>query len=264
MNIHLLAIDVQNDFCDPKGSLFVTGANEDTIRLSNMVNRLRGKINDIHATLDSHNYIDIAHPIFWINSKGEHPTPFTIISKDDVVKGLWTTSNPACKKRATEYVKKLDENNRYPLCIWPQHCVISSWGWLFPEIFEKALSNWCTERFKKVDYQIKGSNIFTEHYSAVKADVIDPSDPSTMLNTGLIKTLGVADEILIAGQALSHCVNFTVSDIADNFDDSHISKFVLLTDACSSVPGFEKEGEAFVEKMIKRGMRVSTTTEYLA
>jgi nicotinamidase-related amidase len=128
MNTHLLIIDPQNDFCDPQGALFVPGADQDAARLADLINRLGNKIDDIHTTLDSHRVIDVAHPIFWINSKGEHPQPFTIISKDDVVNGVWTTTNPAWRQRAIDYVTTLETNARYPLCIWPPHCLIGTWG----------------------------------------------------------------------------------------------------------------------------------------
>jgi len=110
----------------------------------------------------------------------------------------------------------------------------------------------------------KGSNIFTEHYSAVKADVPDPGDPTTQINKGLIKTLMEADLVFIAGEALSHCVANTVRDIANEFgDDSYVKKMVLLTDASSSVTGFEAMGADFVKEMVGRGMQTSTTTDFL-
>ena len=114
-----------------------------------------------------------------------------------------------------------------------------------------------------VDYVTKGSNFWTEHYSAVQADVPDPNDPDTMLNTRLIETLERADIILLAGEARSHCLANTVRDIADNFGEENIKKMVLLSDATSDVPGFENLGESFVDEMVKRGMQISTTIDFL-
>lgn len=264
MRIHLLAIDVQKDFCDPKGALYVAGADQDTFRLAAMVDRLRNKIDDIHVTLDSHNEVDIAHPIFWIDSNGKHPDPFTIISADDVIKGVWTTTNPSCRQRSIDYVKTLASNGRYPLCIWPPHTVIGTEGWTIQKPFAESLSKWCRERFKKVDYQVKGSNIFTEHYSVFKADVIDPSDPSTMLNTDLINVINSADEILVAGQARSHCVNHSLRDLIAELGVENAKKFILLEDAMSDVTGFENLGKQFSDDMTAIGVRSTTTKDYLA
>jgi len=263
MNIQLLVIDPQKDFCDPSGSLFVQGADQDMSRLAAMVNRLRTKIDGIHVTLDSHLEVDVAHPIFWTNSKGEHPTPFTIISKDDVVNGTWTTTIPAVRQRAVDYVTQLEDNARYPLCVWPPHCIIGSNGYAITDSLADALKEWSLARLRNVNYVTKGSNPFTEHYSAVQADVPDPSDASTMLNSPLLEMLAKADVILISGEALSHCVANTIRDVANNFGDENIKKFVLLKDTSSNVTGFDNLGDDFINEMTGRGMKVATSVDYL-
>lgn len=264
MNTHLLIIDPQNDFCDANGALFVPGADADVNRLADFVNRNVKKLDDIHVTLDSHRLIDVAHPIFWVNSKGDHPDPFTIISVDDVENGTWTTTNPSWKEKGLEYVKSLSTNARYPLCIWPPHCMIGTWGHAVAKPVSDALLAWQEARFGVVDFVTKGSNIFTEHYSALKADVVDTSDPTTSINTDLLDVLQSADEIIITGEALSHCVANTITDIADNFGEENIKKFVLLEDTCSNVPGFENLGQDFVRNMVARGMKVTTSDKHLA
>lgn len=263
MNVHLVTIDPQNDFCDPKGSLSVPGGDQDIIRLAAMIDRIGDKLDDIHVTLDSHRIVDIAHPVFWKDSKGNFPAPFTIITLQDVENGTWQTTNPGFASRALEYVKQLETNGRYPLCIWPEHCIIGSWGHALFPVMSEALINWERDNFAIVDYVTKGSNIFTEHYSAIQADVPDPSDPTTMLNTDLIKILETADLVAISGQALSHCVANTVIDIMDNFGDENIKKLVLLEDASSNVPGFDNLGEDFVKNATAKGMQVSTTVDFL-
>ena len=265
MDLRILIIDPQNDFCDPRGTLPVPGADRDMVRLAEMIRRLKGKISDIHVTLDTHHYVDIAHPIFWVDSEGRHPDPLiTIISVDDVENGVWRTTNPQLQKRALEYVKSLRDNSRYALVIWPAHCLIGSWGYgVFPELLH-SLIEW-EKDFCMVDYVTKGSNIYTEHYSAVQADVPDPQDPSTMLNTRLVQTLEEADIIALAGEALNFCLANTVTDIANNFGEENIKKLVLLKDATSPVPGkdFEPLSEIFLKDMTARGMQVSTTTDFL-
>jgi len=263
--VDVLTIDPQDDFCNPTGALFVPGADEDMKRLTTMVNRLRSKISQIHVTMDSHHFFDVAHPICWKDSNGNHPNPFTIISDDDVENGVWTPTHSGLYKRFLEYSKALKANGRYPLCIWPPHCLIGSKGHsVVPELFE-ALRAWEEEKVAIVDYVTKGSNPFTEHYSAVQADCPDPQDPSTQINTKLIETLVEADIILVAGEAGSHCLANTVRDIVKNFaDDSYIKKLVLLTDATSPVPSFESFQEDFIKEMTAKGMQLSTTVDFLA
>lgn len=263
MNVQLIVIDPQNDFCDQNGSLYVEGANEDMSRLAKMIRRLSNKIDDIHVTMDSHRIVDVAHPIFWRDSNGNHPAPFTIISEDDVVNGKWITTNPAFMKKGVAYVKALAAKSKYMLCIWPPHCIIGSWGHSIHKEVSDALIQWETDNFALVDYVTKGSNLFVEHYSAVMAEVEEPNDPGTQLNTQLIDTLSKADIIPITGEALSHCLANTVKDIADNFGDENIKKLVLLTDTTSSVTGFENLGEDFIKEMTARGMQISTSEDFL-
>lgn len=265
--VHLITIDPQNDFCiasgpgGEKGALVVAGADKDMERLGKFIIKNRSRIEQIHCTLDSHQLIHIAHPGFWVNSKGLNPNPFTLITEDDVKNGIWRSFNPAWQSRAVNYVETLKKNGRYVLCIWPPHCLIGSWGHSIVPSVAKALYDW-ESGFNRVEFVAKGSNLFTEHYSGVQADVIDDQDPSTALNTRLIDALNEADEILITGEALSHCVANTIRDIAGQFGSDQVKKFTLLQDTCSNVGGFEKLGQDFVKEMVAKGMRVTNTTDW--
>jgi len=289
LEVHLLVIDPQNDFCWPgidltkmttqeantlkkhippevlaQGALFVPGADKDMERLAQFIKEMKDLIDDIHSTVDSHHYVDIAHPIFWMNSKGEHPGDydFTIITAADVRNAVWRATNPPYQKRALEYVEALEANGRYPLCIWPPHCRIATWGYAVHPVLAEEFLSW-EKDFAMVDYVTKGSNFWTEHYSAVQADVPDPIDPDTQLNLkkgGLIRTLEDTDIVLLAGEARSHCLANTVRDIAANFND--VSKLYLLEDCTSDVPGYEHFGEAFVKDMTAAGMKITDTKKF--
>jgi nicotinamidase/pyrazinamidase len=231
-------------------------------RLGKFIIQNINRISDVSCTLDSHQMIHIAHPIFWVNSKGENPKPFTLISDDDVRNGVWRPFHPGLQTHAQHYVDTLKKVGRNVLCIWPPHCLIGTWGHSVVNSVAVALQMWEVKTVNRVNYVTKGSNFLTEHYSGVQADVPDDSDPTTKLNTGLIDTLAEADEIVYAGEALSHCLRWTGTDIANNFGDDNIKKCTLLTNAASSVGGFEKDGEAFVKEMVGRGMRLATTTDW--
>lgn len=277
--IHLLAIDPQNDFCDIPveaqpfnpmvigeriaPALPVPGAHEDMMRLSALIDRLGSKLYDIHVTMDSHNPLDIAHPTWWRNAKGDAPAPFTLISAGDVRNGVWRARNPLAQAHSLKYVEALEANARYVLVIWPEHCLIGHWGHNVHSAVQQSLDNWARRGMEVVDYVTKGSNATTEHYSAVQAEVPDSNDPSTMLNSRLITTLSEADIILVAGEALSHCVASTVRDIANNFGEENIKKLILLTDCSSSVGGFENLGADFVADMKRRGMQTALSTDFL-
>ncbi len=263
-NVTLVVIDAQHDFCNKAGSLYVPGADKDTERLSKMVKDNYMDISDVQMTIDSHHKVHIGHPVFWVNSQGQHPSPFTVITSEDIRKGKWMTTDPAQRSYGLSYTEALETNGRYVLCIWPEHCLIGSIGQtIMPELYE-AVSLW-EGRYAIAGKHPKGSNPLTEHYSAVRADVEDPKDPTTMLNMdfiNIIRDASDSSEILIAGQALSHCVANTFRDIAKYLSPEQVAKCTLLEDACSSVPGFEKLGLDFIDDMTKLGMKISTTTKF--
>jgi nicotinamidase/pyrazinamidase len=296
MKVHLLIVDPQNDFCvvsdhcGHKGTLVVPGGDQDMARTAAMIRRLGGKLDDIHVTLDSHRPIDISHPAWWKRvGDGAKPAPFTILGihpdgkrivKVDFSTGApvptdeeYTTYYPSYlhngpgkgEPGSFGYIASLAANGRYPHVIWPEHCLIGSWGHNVVQELHDALCGWERDNFALVNYVTKGSNPWTEHFSGVKAEVPDASDPDTQINTRLIQTLEDADIIAVTGEALSHCVANTVRDIAACFSDPrYIEKLVLLTDASSNVAGFDFLGDAFMKDMTAKGMKTSTTVDFLA
>lgn len=273
INRHLCIIDMQNDFTLPPGysqlmpqggSLYVPGAEKDAERVAKMINTNPKGFTDIHATMDSHYRLHLAHAINWVNSKGEHPAPFTIISVDDVENGVWRAAKPIRQRTFEAYIKALAAGGRYALCIWPEHCLIGSVGWAVNPVLHAALLAWEGEVYGWVDYVTKGSNNDTEHYSAVQADVQYDNDPGTKINMPFIQTLETADEVLITGEALTHCVANTFTDVANAFGDpTYIKKLILLEDACSSIPGFENMADEFIRDLSARGMKTARTTDFI-
>jgi len=260
MKIDFLIIDPQNDFAHPSGQLFVPGAEEDSQRLREVLKRYLPKINKIHLTLDTHHPVHIAHPIFWIDQQGQHPQPFTIITAQAIRQQHWQTYRPEFQKRAYDYVDALEAHGRYQLTIWPPHCLIGSFGHNIVAPVAEVIREW-EHSFAVTDYIFKGANIWTEHYSALQADVPDPEDPATQLNTRLLKALEQADRVICSGQALSHCVANTLRDIVTHIPQ--VDKFILLEDTTSAVPGFETIGQAFLEEMRAHGMRIAKSTASL-
>ena len=261
----LLLIDPQNDFCDiPGAALPVPGANVDLQRVADLLGRHGQRFDAIHVTLDSHRPIDIAHPAWWQDAAGQMPAPFTLITEDNVRDGRWQARDPAHQQASLRYVTELTRRGHYQLLVWPEHCLIGSWGHNVHAGLFAALNQWSRERVRTVHYQIKGLNAGTEHYSAVEAEVPDPTDPHTLPDQAWLARLKTADTIVIAGEALSHCVAGTVRDLANQLGDDHVHKLLLLTDCCSPVTGFEEAGQAFVADLVARGMRTAQSHQLFA
>lgn len=276
-NVQLLIIDPQNDFIDIplevrehmsgnsqapfESGLPVAGSWEDSLRLSQFINKSQKAIQGITVTLDTHQQYDVAHPMFWINSAGQNPDPFTIISSDEIKNGHWKPIDTSLTQRMIDYAEALEKQDLFPLCIWPYHCIVGTQGYGIVKPIMDSLLEW--ERTMKTRYApvTKGHNPYTEHYGAFFAEVVDPQDPTTTLNNRLIQRFKDADLILLTGQALSHCVNRTVTQLADNFGEENIKKLVLLEDTSSPVTGFEQAGEDFIKNLTARGMRCVKTTD---
>lgn len=251
----LFLIDPQNDFHEG-GSLAVPGSSQDASRIAGMINAHLDDISQIAVTLDSHHKLHIANPYFWVNAKNERPSPFTLITHDDVEAGTWAPSRPELLEHCKNYTKMLEENKRFVLCVWPEHCLIGTAGSNVVAEVDQALQQWAGHNLDTIQYIHKGSNALTEMYSGLKADVIVPSDCSTHLNTKLISRLLQADRVLVCGQALSHCVNFTLRDLADAWPKDRMKDLVLLEDGASSVPSFEEAGAKLITDMKARGLTV--------
>lgn len=273
---HVLLIDPQNDFCDMaeaelpaagaacppyRPALPVAGADADMKRFAAWLDRCGDGVAAIHVTLDAHHPVDIAHPAWWRDERGDAPPPFTTIDTAALAAGRWRTRDPRTQERSAAYVRALADGGRYRLTVWPEHCLIGSWGHAVHATVAAALGRWARRRSSQVDFLFKGMNPGTEHYSAIRAEVADPADPATLPNTGLLEALRRAERIVVAGEALSHCVAHSVRDLAEYLGPAEIGKLVLLSDCTSPVPGFEALGRQFLDDLTARGMICRRSTE---
>ncbi|WP_422848793.1 cysteine hydrolase [Acidovorax sp. M14] len=270
----LLVIDPQNDFCDlpasdrPAGSapsLPVAGAHADMQRLADFIRARGGQIDAITVTLDSHQRFDIAHPGFWQTGAGAEVAPFTPITAAQVRAGDFMPRDVAALPRTLAYLDALEAQGRYTLMVWPVHCEIGSWGHCIHADVLAACGDWQLQRQRAVRNVFKGTNPWTEHYSAIEAEVPDADDASTALNTALLQSLGQADQLLIAGEASSHCVRSTTEHIVQHLPRLvpgwQASRIVLLTDGMSPVAGFEAQHQAFLDGMRTAGAQLASMSE---
>ena len=253
----LLIIDAQNDFCNPKGSLFVQGAEEDNKRLSKWILDNKDGISGISVTLDTHQPIDIAHPAFWQDKNGKFPNPFTIISSKDVEDGVWTPRFRPVE--SLKYLKDLEAQGEYPHCIWPEHCIGGSWGNGLDENVLNAIKAWTRDgNFYRV--VVKGNNPYTEHFGAFEAQIPITGKQETQLNLELIRTLEKYNHVYLAGQAKSHCVANTLKQVM-KYAPELAKKFVILEDCMSNVTGFEHIADKIYADAKQLGVRFSTTAQ---
>ena len=277
-SLHLLVIDPQNDFCDLPASwrpvdpatggtlqpaLPVAGSHADLQRVAGLIDQGGAGLSAISITLDAHHRLDIAHPTFWRQGDGSAVTPFTQIEAAQVRAGAYLPRDPQSLPRALAYLDALEAAGRYRLMVWPVHCEIGSWGAAVHADVRAAYNRWEERTLGVVTKLGKGSNPWTEHYSAVMAEVPDDDDPATQLNRGFIATLAQADAVYITGEAGSHCVRATTEHIAANLDAAGRARLVLVTDCMSPVAGFEAQYQDFLAAMSQAGVRLATSAQVL-
>jgi len=277
MRTQLLLIDPQNDFCDlpeawwPRSpvtgealrpALPVAGAHADLQRVAALVKRLGAGLDAVTLTLDSHHRIDVAHPGFWREAAtGQAPSPFTPITAAEVRAGRFAPRDPAALPRVLAYLDALEATGRYTLMVWPVHCQMGTWGHAVHAGLQAALDAWSDAQGRAVAVVTKGENPWTEHYSALQAEVPDAADARTALNTALLAQLDASERVLIAGEAGSHCVRATVEHLAAHLPSGRLDKLVLLTDCISPVGGFEAQQAEFLRDCQARGLRLATAEE---
>ena len=285
IRVCLLAVDVQNTFCIPGFELFVggrsgTGAVDDSRRLCEFVYRNLGTITQIVPSLDTHHAMQVFHAIWLVDEQGNHPEPYTLISAEDVDSGRWKVNEPVAEalgigadyaaRHLAHYTRRLAEGGKYNLTIWPYHALLGGIGHALVSAVEEAIFFHGVARYSRPDFEIKGESPLTEHYSMLGPEVTEGPDGDALgeLNTWLIDTLLTFDAVVVAGQAKSHCLAWTIDDLLDGDDirERRLAERTYLLEDCTSpvvVPGavdYTDEADAAFERYAAAGMHVVRST----
>ena len=276
--VALVVVDVQNTFCTPGFELFVagqsgTGALDDSRRLCEFVYRNLERLTQIVPTLDTHQALQIFHPVMLVDAQGCNPEPFTSVTAADVEAGRWRISPPAAEGLGLDpdnaeehlryYTETLNEGGKYSLTVWPFHAMLGGVGYALVSAVEEALFFHSIARFAPLDFQPKGDNPLTEHYSMLGPEVeFDrEGEPLGRRNQQLIERLLRYDAVVIAGQAKSHCVAWTIQDLLSDptVTERNLQSKVYLLEDCTSpvvVPGsvdFTDEANAAFRRFSESG-----------
>lgn len=286
--VHLFLVDVQNTFCIPDFELFVggtsgMGAVEDNRRLCEFIYRNLASITAITATMDTHLTYQIFHPTFWVDADGNPPLPYTLITCEDVSAGKWrinpqmanlfNKAMPELQAYAEFYVRQLSRSGKYSLTIWPYHALLGGIGHAIVSAVEEAIFFHSIARVSQPGYEIKGDEPFSEHYSVMKPEVMEDEQnrPIGKKSRRLMDILHHYDALVIAGQAKSHCVAFSVSDLLEEINqvDPHLAGKVFLLEDCTSpvvIPGvvdYTQTAADLFTQFAKAGMHVVQSTTRL-
>jgi nicotinamidase-related amidase len=190
--------------------------------------------------------------------------------------GRWRISAPAAaglgldpayaEEHLRYYTRTLEQGGKYSLIVWPFHAMLGGVGYALVSAVEEALFFHSIARYAPLDFQPKGDNPLTEHYSMLGPEVeLDrEGEPLGRRNHPLIERLLRYDAVVIAGQAKSHCVAWTIADLLgdSNVQERGLDEKVYLLEDCTSpvvVPGsvdFTDEGDAAFARFAEAGAHV--------
>jgi nicotinamidase-related amidase len=287
LRLALVLVDVQNTFCVPGFELFVrgrsgTGAVDDSRRICEFLYGNLDSITQIVATLDTHQAAQIFHAIWLVDEQGEGPAPYTPITVADVERGAWRFNPDAGamlgigaeegQRQLLDYVRRLAAGGKYELTIWPYHAMLGGIGHALVSAVEEAMFFHTIARQSQARFETKGSEPRTEHYSAVGPEVTEGPDGETLgrRNEALIEFLLGFDAVVVAGEAKSHCVAWTVEDLlAGTQDGRRLAPKLYLLEDCTSpvvVPGvvdYTDEATAAYARFAAAGVHVVRSAEPL-
>jgi nicotinamidase-related amidase len=284
--ICLLLVDVQNTFCIPDFELYVagrsgTGAVDDNRRLCEFIYQNLGIISETCATMDTHQAAQIFHSLFFINNKQEHPAPFTVVTVKDIETGKWKFNHKLgpsigitaeyAQKFLKHYTEKLKESGKYDLTVWPYHAMLGGIGHALVSSVEEALFFHGIARCSLTDFQIKGNNSLTENYSVISPEIQQGPEGKKIgrKNVDLVQKLVDFDAVIIAGQAKSHCVAWTLQDLISEIrhkDETLAEKIYLIEDCCSpvvisGVVDYTQKADDYFIQFAQAGVNIVQSTE---
>jgi nicotinamidase-related amidase len=169
------------------------------------------------------------------------------------------------------YAEALQESGKYALTIWPYHAMLGGVGHALVSSVAEALFFHSIARLAQTEIVIKGETPFTENYSVIGPEVLTgPMDEMLGVHDQrFIQDLQGYDRLVIAGQAKSHCVAWTVSDLLDDITatDPELAQKIYLLEDCTSpvvVPGVVDHTDvanAAYARFAKAGMHIVKSTE---
>ena len=287
--VGLLIVDAQNTFCIPEFELYVggrsgTGAVDDSGRLCQFIYRNLHTITQVIPTMDTHQAMQIFHAIYLSDADGKHPDPFTLISVEDIEKGRWRFDPQVARglgidqkygqRHLLSYTRQLRDTGKYALTIWPYHSMLGGIGHALVSAIEEAVFFHSIARYSQANFHVKGSNPLTEHYSVLGPEVTVGPDRQTIARKDLklIEALLEFDAVVIAGQAKSHCVAWTIDDLLQSVleRDSTLANKVYLLEDCTSpvvIPGiidYTSVADAAFQRFTDAGMHVVRSVDPIA
>lgn len=247
----LLIIDPQNDFVNPKGSLYVKGAEKAVENIAKFINAHGNELYGIAVTMDTHHKYHIAHKSYWL----PEPPDFETISHKDLIDGKYRTLKEEENEVAKRYLKNLGQ----PITIWPDHCLEGSWGWSIPDVLTDAIHNWelKTDPIEFAEFYEKGTNPGFEAFSLfTKAPGLGEFRPYAD-----IEAFAHCDKVIVCGVAKDVCVANTVIDMLQDENENYINKLVFFEPGMAALDPDSSMNQVFTDAVEHLGAEILNSVD---
>ena len=169
--------------------------------------------------------MQIFHAVWLVDEDGRNPEPYTLVTAADIEAGRWR-ANPAvaetlglepeyAERHLLHYMRALDASGKYRLTIWPYHAMLGGIGHALVSAVEEAA-------LLPRDRAAVAAQLPAEGELAADRALLDvgprgrPTSPRASRSPAqpaLIDGCSQFDAVVIAGQAKSHCVAWTIEDL---------------------------------------------------
>jgi nicotinamidase-related amidase len=286
--IALLGVDLQNTFCIPEFELFVggktgRGAVDDCVRLCEFIYRNLAILTRIYLTMDTHMAAQIFHPIFFVDKSGGHPPPLTLISEADIETERWRFNPDIAEslgitseygqEHLLHYTHELREKKKYDLTVWPYHAMLGGIGHALVPLVEEAVFFHTIARQIQAEFVLKGQLAISESYSAIGPEVLELMNGEKFASKDqtIINLVEDFDMVIVAGEAKSHCVAWTVEDLLEEIQarQTGLANKVYLLEDCTSpvvvpeIVDYSDEANSAFQRFREAGMHIVRSTDLI-
>ena len=256
----LVNIDNEGDFVNKNGLLSVEGADLAAHRTARFIDTHLDRLTTILSSMDKHGLKHIFLASWWVNREGKHPAEYSQITYEDIQNKTWLPRFD--KQWSVDYVRTLQK-----FTIWPVHCVAGTAGSEIVPVIAQAISRHGLLRRSVHLELLKGQNLRTEHYGIFGAEVEDPKDPGTKLNTGLMRDISGYNRSYWLGQEANHCVRRSLEQYiawCEEFNPEAIHRMRYVTDCVSLLPlgpEYQTDADRSLFNMVQKGMLLVNSSD---
>lgn len=208
----LIIVDLQYDFCDKNGSLYVPGAENAVQGIWEFIKEHHKELERIVFSWDYHPTDHCSLASAWKTRAGEDVKPGTVITAKSIINGEFSYRYDAIQaEKILQYIQDLEQLG-YNHTVWPDHCTTEEGRRLMIDHDE------LNTKYPKIIISnfYKGMQPIDESYSILNNASLDLESQeglgTIIINSGFL-LLENYNKIYVAGVAKDYCVYHTLRSL---------------------------------------------------